>query len=127
MELRSRVAAAPVAERKDLVVQRLLELGRVVLGLRTTDALDAKTPLNELGFDSLMAVELANTLSRSAARAFSVTLLFDYPTFDALANYLLAEILAPPVPARVTPGPAPVRPGGVAGPSEPLGSLVPSR
>jgi len=127
IELSKRVAAAPAAERKDLVVQRLLELGRVVLGLRTTDALDAKTPLNELGFDSLMAVELANTLSRSAGRAFSVTLLFDYPTFDALANYLLVEVLAPPTPARVTPAPAPPRPDAVPRHSEAPGQLVPSR
>jgi acyl carrier protein len=94
VELSKRVAVAPVAERKDLVVQRLLELGRAVLGLRTTEALDTKAPLNELGFDSLMAVELANTLGRSAGKPFSATLLFDYPTFDALAEYLLAELLA---------------------------------
>lgn len=99
-ELGKRVVDAPPAERKPIVVQRLMEMGRVVLGLQGTQSLEAKAPLNELGFDSLMAVELANELGRSAGIPVAVTLLFDYPTFDALADHLLAEVfhLAPPPP-----------------------------
>jgi hypothetical protein len=74
-----------------------------------------------------MAVELANTLSRSAGKAFSATLLFDYPTFDALANHLLLEVLAPPVAARVSPGPASAPAGGVGSRRETEANLVPSR
>jgi polyketide synthase 12/myxalamid-type polyketide synthase MxaB len=125
VELSKRVAAAPAAERKDLVVQRLLELGRVVLGLRTTEALDAKSPLNELGFDSLMAVELANTLGRSAGKSFSATLLFDYPTFDALADYLLVEALAPGSGPQMTPEQASASPGGGASHRRARVSLAP--
>jgi acyl transferase domain-containing protein/acyl carrier protein len=93
VELSQIVSAAPAGERKALVVQRLLEMGRLVLGMRTAQSLDSRTPLNELGFDSLMAVELANSLSRWAGRPFPATLLFDYPTFDRLADHILDEVV----------------------------------
>ena len=47
----------------------------------------------ELGFDSLLALEFRDRL-RSAlgtTRALSATLVFDYPTVDALAGYLNTE------------------------------------
>jgi NADP-dependent 3-hydroxy acid dehydrogenase YdfG/acyl carrier protein len=95
IELGRRVADAPPAERKELIVQRLVEMGRGVLGLGSTQPLDTRVPLNDLGFDSLMAVELAKALGRTTGIAVPVTLLFDYPTFDALAGYFLDEILQP--------------------------------
>src|SRR5439155_23793608 len=93
IELGRRAAEALPAERQDMLVQHLTAMGRAVLGLESTQPLDARAPLNELGFDSLMAVELANELSRSAGVPLSATLLFDYPTFEALGGYLLAEVL----------------------------------
>jgi hypothetical protein len=48
-------------------------------------------PLSEVGVDSLRAVELRNALGRFFSRAFPSTLLFDYPTLEALARYLVAE------------------------------------
>ena len=35
-----------------------------------------------------MAVELSNNLARSGGRSLPATVLFDYPTLDALATYL---------------------------------------
>ncbi|MEE8155552.1 MAG: SDR family NAD(P)-dependent oxidoreductase [Phycisphaerales bacterium] len=91
LELSEHVAAAPPAERKEMVTRYLMQMASGVLGMDSPDSLEAKVPLNELGFDSLMAVELAYALGRSAGMPLTVTLLFDYPTFDALADYLLAE------------------------------------
>jgi hypothetical protein len=47
--------------------------------------------LMDLGFDSLMAVQLRNSLSRGLGleRPLPATTLFDYPTIDALASRLL--------------------------------------
>jgi hypothetical protein len=47
--------------------------------------------LMDLGMDSLMAVQLRNGLNETLAlqRSLSSTLMFDYPTIDAIAKHLL--------------------------------------
>ena len=45
-----------------------------------------------MGFDSLMAIELRNHLAGTLAHQLPATLLFDYPTLNALANYLEQEL-----------------------------------
>ncbi|NWG15754.1 MAG: type I polyketide synthase [Chloroflexi bacterium] len=65
-----------------------------VLGLRPTTTIDPRQPLNELGLDSLMAVELRNTLITMLDCTLPATLLFDYPTSDALADYLMKNVPA---------------------------------
>ena len=57
--------------------------------------IDNGRPLNDLGLDSLMAVELRNMLGAGLelARPLPATLLFDYPTMDALADYLSVHVL----------------------------------
>jgi acyl carrier protein len=96
--------AAPPAERHEMLVSHMQQRARSVLGLLPSQSVDPRMPLNELGFDSLMAVELANQLSAASGIALPVTLLFDYPTIDALAGYLLRDELklAPATDSRDT-------------------------
>ena len=56
------------------------------------------TVFYDIGFDSLMAVQLRNRLGAglSLARPLPATLLFDYPTIEAIKNYIL-ELLFPAV------------------------------
>jgi hypothetical protein len=62
------------------------------LGLDATQHVDHQQPLSEIGLDSLMAVEIRNALSVPAGRTLPVSLLYDYPTIDALTGYLTGQL-----------------------------------
>ncbi|AKT41248.1 type I polyketide synthase [Chondromyces crocatus] len=64
-----------------------------VLGLGEAAVIEPSRPLQELGLDSLMAVELRNRLAQAADLRLPATLLFDHPTPSALARFLRAEVL----------------------------------
>ena len=69
----------------------LLDLVRshiaTVLGNTTPEAIDPDKAFQELGFDSLTAVEMRNRLKAATGLALSPTLIFDYPNSAALAGY----------------------------------------
>ena len=65
-----------------------------VLGIDASEPIDPGVALNELGLDSLMAVELRNALSAAVGRPLPATLLFKYPSLRALADYLAYDVLA---------------------------------
>ncbi|WP_067498957.1 type I polyketide synthase [Actinoplanes sp. TFC3] len=77
-------AAAPAGSMLDRV------RGEVAATIGQTDAtgIDADRPLRELGFDSLMSVQLRNRLAAATGVRLPATLVFDYPTSAALASYL---------------------------------------
>jgi acyl transferase domain-containing protein/acyl carrier protein len=81
-----------------------------VVDAPSAKAIDPRQPLNELGLDSLMAVDLRNRLGKDLglARNLPATLVFDYPTLEALAGYI-EQLLMPvqkAVPVSVTSQPA---------------------
>ncbi len=63
------------------------------LDLRICEWLPNNKPLNELGLDSLMAIELCNGLGNALGRTLPATLLYDYPTVEVLARYLSRSVL----------------------------------
>lgn len=89
--------AAPSA-RKALLVGILMRLVVDVLRLERNQVAPRER-LFDLGIDSLLAVELKNRLQGALGVALGSTLLFDYPTIEALADHLLG-VLAPAAPAR---------------------------
>lgn len=64
-----------------------------VLGYPGPGSVEAARTFQELGIDSLTAVDLRNTLSATVALPMSPTLVFDHPTPLALARHLRAELL----------------------------------
>ena len=66
---------------------------RNVIGLNASTRIEPRQSLFDLGLDSLMAVELRNYLEKSVEHSLRSTLLFDYPTLEALVNYLLEKVL----------------------------------
>jgi pimaricinolide synthase PimS1 len=89
--LAARLAAMPAAERESFV--RELARGQVaaVLGYERAADVDPDLLFSELGFDSLAAVEIRNRLSEETRGEIPVTLVFDYPSANAIAGYLLQE------------------------------------
>lgn len=93
-DLQRRLDAAPPGARGDLLAAHVLSRVAALLGL-PADALDADMPLKEMGFDSVQGVELADQLSHDLGRDVAVTSLYEHPTADALAAWLLRGVAAP--------------------------------
>jgi acyl carrier protein len=93
LSFKSRLTAAPANRRRDVVVEQIRSEVAQVLGLHYSESLPNNKPLNELGMDSLMAVEMRGRLGNAVERTLPATLLFDYPTVDALTDYLSRNIL----------------------------------
>ena len=64
----------------------------VSVAVRTLDlpgtAIDPDRPLQEMGLDSMMAVELRNEVQQALGVDIAATTLFDYPTIHRLAAHL---------------------------------------
>jgi myxalamid-type polyketide synthase MxaB len=81
------------AERCDVAKAFLQQQAAQVLAMDSSALPDARRPLNELGFDSLTGVEFCNRVSRAAGQHLNPTLLFDYPTLESLAGYIVRDML----------------------------------
>ena len=93
--LMQQLRQAPANKRQKLLLDFVRGQAVKILGLDPTQSLDEKQPLSDFGLDSLMAVELRSVLSveLGLARSLPATLVFDYPTLSALADYLAEEVL----------------------------------
>lgn len=95
-DLRTQLASAPASRRRPLVAAFVRERALRALGVDPAKPVDPRTPLGDMGLDSLLAVELRNTLGHALGQALPATLLFDYPTIDALTDHLLDSVLREP-------------------------------
>ncbi|MGB0128513.1 MAG: SDR family NAD(P)-dependent oxidoreductase, partial [Rhodocyclaceae bacterium] len=103
------LAGATPTRRQALLLGFVADNVARVIGAASREAIDPRQPLNELGLDSLMAVELRNRLGSGLGlpRSLPATLVFDYPTLEALAAFLERELLGPDVAVPVSAAPEP--------------------
>ncbi|WP_129674290.1 type I polyketide synthase [Candidatus Chloroploca sp. Khr17] len=98
----ARLAKTAPGNRQTLLRNVVREHAGRILGLAPATVVDPRQPLGEIGLDSLMAVELRNSLGGAVGRTLPTTLLFDYPTIAALTSFL-ETVLAPSSQPEVAP------------------------
>ncbi len=92
ISIKEQVIATPVDQRAMLVETFVREQVSGVLSLDSTK-LDPHQGLAEVGMDSLMAVEIRNSLQAALKTTLPSTVTLEYPTIATLASYVGTEIL----------------------------------
>jgi phthiocerol/phenolphthiocerol synthesis type-I polyketide synthase B len=86
------VRACEPAGRRDLLIAEISALVATAMGLKSTEVLDTSVGFFQFGMDSLMSVTLQRALSENMGQVLPASVVFDYPTVEALADYLATLI-----------------------------------
>lgn len=118
--------------------ERLGIIRRAIVNLVAEDMrippgeISLRRPLDDYGLDSLLAVQMRNSLSALVGETMPASMLYDYPTVSALADFVLARFASATTEAEPTsapvaatdPGAASKQPGDGAGEEDPTEMLL---
>jgi polyketide synthase 7 len=90
-----RIRGRPAAEREGAVLEFLRANIAEALGFDSGADVDPETPLLELGFDSLTALQYRNRLGTVTGLRLTISAILDHPTPAALARHLLDQLDVP--------------------------------
>jgi acyl carrier protein len=91
--LRDQLLDAPAAIRRSMLVDFILSRLKEALDIGEHERICARVRFEELGVDSKRALEFKEFLEQEFGCALRTTLLFDYPTPEALAGHMVKDIL----------------------------------
>ncbi|MFK4107041.1 SDR family NAD(P)-dependent oxidoreductase, partial [Streptomyces sp. NPDC019531] len=91
-DLVARLAQMPPAEQSRTLLTLVRTHVAELLGYDDPAELDPGRAFDDLGFDSVVAVDLRNRLARATGRKLPSTMVFDYANPVALAEYLRTEL-----------------------------------
>ncbi|MFJ8314278.1 MULTISPECIES: phosphopantetheine-binding protein, partial [unclassified Streptomyces] len=92
LSLVERLGGLSLVERRRVVVDVVRTHVAGVLGHADVSGVVGDRVFQDMGFDSLTAVELRNRLNSATGLRLPTTLVFDHPSPDALTAYLLEEL-----------------------------------
>jgi len=99
------LGAAPESGRAAILMERIHNIATRVLGSPAGKKIDVLQPLQELGLDSLMALEFRNLLSAEVGQNLPSTLMFNYPALADVAAYVTGLLPGAGDPASSAPAP----------------------
>jgi acyl transferase domain-containing protein/acyl carrier protein len=88
----ARLAGMPEAEQERALLDMVRGHVAALLGYGEAAEVTPGRSFNDLGFDSVAAVDLRTRLTTATGRKLPASMIFDYPTPKALAGYLRAEL-----------------------------------
>jgi len=83
----------PIDMRREYLLSHVRSRIAKILGIAKPEQIGLRERLFDLGIDSLMALELKNLLESDLGATVRSTVLFDYPTLEALTEYLSNDVL----------------------------------
>jgi acyl transferase domain-containing protein len=92
------LSTLPDAEAEALVLDEVLRRIAIVLGHASGETLDPDREFKDLGFDSLLSVELSKRLAAATGLRLRANLALRYPTARLVAGHIMSSMAGDPHP-----------------------------